>query len=122
MEQINREKIKEFIYNNISKFNNVRLLDPLYDEVKDVAQKELSNFIIEYFEEYNLKLKNSYEIIKFPNNDDFYDLFREFYKVFKEELDSQKQSDRERSKFINHDGIYNHLFDKIGFLHDLINS
>ena len=122
MEQINRDLIKEFIYNNISKFNNVRLHDRAYDEVKDVAQKELSNFIVEYFEDYGLKLRNEYEIIKFPNNDDFYDLFREFYRVFVEELELQKQSIRDRSKFINHDGLFDHLFDNIGFLHDLINS
>jgi len=114
-------EIKEFVRKNLSVYNNVRFIEPEFKELIKNAQLELANFIVEYFEKYNLYRKDFY-VMGYPNNDDFYDEFRQFHKDVLAELELQKQTSREEAKYGSHKELYDKLFDEIGFLHDLINS
>ena len=110
MEDKTKLTIEEFIIQEIKKYNNIRILLPMFKDITESIKRLIVNYMKEYFEEYpNYFEYKDNELPKIPSYLEFGEKYKVFYFDFNNYLDKHCQTKLEIQKYGSHQDIYNNI-------------
>lgn len=102
--------IEEFVIKEINKYNNIRILLPMFKDIIESIKHLIVNYMREYFEEYpNYFVYENKELKYVPTSLEFGEKYKVFYFDFMKYLTQYDQTKLERQKYGSHKEIYDSI-------------